>query len=255
MTHAESRQRNERMREYARTGKTYREVAERFGVHRKTAAAICKGLCARQPQSPHVDATDFSGVDWTLNDAAIGRQLGLSKEWIRRVRRDAHLPDSPMKRRKLGTPRQADRLTAALGDDVCRIDHYCLSAADVMRATGARQLAVVETLVSHGVTLAASERKHPWHAMDWSLPNADLNRIWNMGVNSAGNCRSRARLAGPTFDIRGRRGHPGPAYLAAVAAERDKAAAWRRERAELLTRLAARYAATAPAAVREAGAA
>jgi hypothetical protein len=227
--------RDARMRAYA-PGRTCQEVADHCGVSYAVAYRVCRGLLRTI-----TTGIDWAAVDWLLADATLARQLGCTRELVRLRRRDLKRPPSPVKGLHPDSRRPVVVASLArLGDDLGRLAHYCV---------GTRELAALLAVDERGMRGLAEGAGtpipvatiHPWHAMDWRLPNTVLERAWQLSPGTACDRRSTQQLGPAAYNLLSRIATE-PGRLFAVAQEEEKAERWRAGRAALLKRIAARVA-------------
>lgn len=115
---------------------------------------------------------DFTAVDWSIHDAAIAKQFGCSREWVRQKRIQKGL--SPKHKTQLLYERfiewakQQSEITSRSFEEfgICPQTgrKYCAKAGIPVKAL-------------------AKPCKHPWHLMNWQLADGTLCSIWRIGLS------------------------------------------------------------------------
>jgi hypothetical protein len=168
-----------------------------------------------------VSREQWSKVDWSKRDALIARELGVTRECVRLVRRS----------RGMG-PSAAQAATRELAHFIAlkRDKLHGLLVEDVMHHAGTDMpYHVVRRLLrEHGVR--PHESQSPLRDIDWRLPNRDLAQIWGTSPRYIANLRARTGTGRASWNARNGRLHRNGKYAAALAAERRKVKAARRNR-------------------------
>jgi len=172
---------------------------------------------------------DRSAIDWVLPDAHISRQQEVSRERIRQIRLDLGVPASPLKNQHKST-----------------VELYVWISKNLFRAAGLTAAEIVDasglSVKRYQIATAMAAAGVPWNSkpvrkigatkrlvmnFNWSLPNRELSKIWQLPVAAIANHRSRLKAGPAKWDGRGlsnRNGQRQPVdYLEALTAERVKA--------------------------------
>jgi hypothetical protein len=161
-----------------------------------------------------VSREQWNKVDWRKRDAEIARELGVTRECVRLVRRAKGIGPSAAQaaiRELEGFVRtHRDRLHGLLVEDVIR--H---SGTDLPYHVARR------ILREHDVT--PHEPQSPLRDIDWRLPNRDLAIIWGTTARYIANLRARLRAGPAKWNARRRQLARDPAYRQALAREKRKA--------------------------------
>lgn len=175
---------------------------------------------------------DWRRVDWTKRDIDIAREVGRTKERVRQMRRELRKPNSPYHR----WPDRAFEIEEV----AAHLNGTAVNSRD-LEAIGLSR----ESALRHGikvVLIPVMERKsskHPWHLMNWDLPNADLEEIWRVptqrpssgaGAHSDVAQRRSEKKHPRRWNRAGGRRPNEAAYWRALDAEQIKARKWLAER-------------------------
>lgn len=134
-----------------------------------------------------VSPEQWAAVNWlNQQDIVIARQLGVSRERVRQIRRKFGHPNPINYHQPTGpTYKQAALALAALHPDWTR--------RELVKALGCS----IGTVA--GLRLGQdSRKKYPWHLMNWALSNRDLGHIWGLSAHSIAMHRYQHRL-GPAI--------------------------------------------------------
>lgn len=163
----------------------------------------------------------WNKVDWTQRDAQIGRELGVTRECVRLVRRAKGQGPSAAQlaiRALEGfVTAHCDRLHGLLVEDV--IHH---SGTDLPYHV------VRRVLREHGIR--PHEPQSPLRDIDWRLPNRDLAAIWGSSARYVANLRARLGAGPAKWNARRRGLRHDAAYRDALGQERRKAQQQRRHK-------------------------
>jgi hypothetical protein len=167
-----------------------------------------------------VSREQWSKVDWTRRDAQIARELGVTRECVRLVRRARGMGPSAAQvaTRELEhfIALKRDKLHGLLVEDVI---HHC--------ATDLPYHVVRRILREQGVR--PHETQSPLRDIDWRLPNRELANIWGTSARYIANLRARVGVGRAEWSARNGSAHRNGKYTAALAAERQKVKAARRQ--------------------------
>lgn len=167
-------------------------------------------LDARRDRSARVN---WGRVDWRKSNVQLARELGVSRERVRQVRRTAGI--------------------APVESSAHRFYQFVLTRREelldcsVRQAIEASGIHVCYEVARQALRKAGIEpfkRKDEGHPIDWRLPNRDLARIHGRSEQQIANLRFR-RSAGPAkWDLRGGRALKDAGYRAALEKEKQRAA-------------------------------
>lgn len=161
-----------------------------------------------------VSKEQWNKVDWSMRDADIARDLGVTRECVRLARR----------MRGMG-PSAPQAATRELGHFIlANIDKlHGLPVDDVLAQSGSNLPYYVcrRLLREHGVR--PHEPQSPMQNIDWRLPNRDLSKIWGIDSRYVANLRARGNHGSAMWNARNRAIDGNGKYNAALAAERKKA--------------------------------
>jgi hypothetical protein len=121
-------------------------------------------------------------LDWRLTNNDLSRQMNVSQERARQMRRALGKPDSTLRSSGI---RQQDVLkrAEALKRAAALLPQFrgmqVRDAAKLLGTSLAKQTAVRRFLDREGA-LQRWRGKHPWHLMNFQLPSAALARIWGI---------------------------------------------------------------------------
>ncbi len=160
-----------------------------------------------------VSSAQWDEVEWGLRDAQIARDLGVSRERVRQVRASRGMGPS------------------AHRSEVLRFEQFV--AVNRERIHGFPVAQIVDeygTPISHQIARriirSAGVRPHDpesrWRGVDWRLTNRDLAAIYGTSAKYIANVRARLGVGSAQWDARSSRNVAEPAYLAALAVEKDK---------------------------------
>jgi hypothetical protein len=168
-----------------------------------------------------VSRESWAQVDWAKRDAEIARELGVTRECVRLVR----------KARGMG-PSAAQSATREMEGFIlanCGKLHGLL-VEDVIHHSGTElPYHVVRRLLREN-KIRPHEAQSPLRDVDWRLPNRDLAALWGTSPRYIANLRARL-VAGPAaWSARNGELKRNRAYANALAAEKQKAQRTRRQK-------------------------
>lgn len=156
---------------------------------------------------------DWRRIDWRKTNIQIARELGVSRERVRQVRRTAGI--APVQ-----TPAQ-------------RFYHFVITHREQLRGCtvrGAIELSghkvcyEVARQVLRKAGITPFQRKEEPVPLDWRLPNRDLARIYGRSEQQIANLRFRTGAGPARWDLRGGRALKDAGYRTALETEKRKAA-------------------------------
>ena len=162
---------------------------------------------------------DWSQVDWSIPDTQLGEQLGLTRQGVNHQRQQARQP--PAGKRGWGDKQQERR---AQIEQWLRQDPAA-STADIAVACGVSAETVRNAKRRLGLVNLPQRTKygHLREAMNWQLPNCDLERIWRLPSTYAGVFRYRWKKGPARWHRKSGILPQDPAYHQAIAQEKAKA--------------------------------
>lgn len=156
----------------------------------------------------------WAKVDWNKRDAQIARELGVTRECVRLVRRARGMGPS--------APQAATRELEHFIATHCEKLHGLL-VEDVIRHSSSNLPYHVVRRILRENNVRPHEAQSPLREIDWRLPNRDLSQIWNTSARYVANLRARLGVGPATWNARGGAIAKDRAYAAALAAEQQKA--------------------------------
>jgi len=188
-----------------------RRLREPYGAVRRWAVLFGYRFPDRRRT---VSREQWKRVDWRKRDADIARELGVTRECVRLVRRSRGIGPSAaqMAVRELEgfVLRHRDRLHGLLVEDVIRHSGSDLPYHVVRRV-----------LRQHGVT--PHEPQSSLREIDWRLPNRDLAIVWQTTPRYIANLRARLGAGPAKWNARRRDLARDTVYRHAIAHEKRKA--------------------------------
>jgi len=166
-----------------------------------------------------VSAESWEKVDWCKRDAAIARDLGVSRERVRQVRASRGI--GPSAHRKL--VHQFSRWVIANRDRLHGLPVY-----EVLKTFGCdlSQQVARRLLRAHGVK--PHDPASRWRGIEWRLPNRDLARIWDTSAKYIANIRARLHVGPAEWDAKSSKIGDDLKYQQALAQELIKSRGIRR---------------------------
>ena len=203
------------------------ELRERAGASNPSHARTARYNPRKRPNKME----SFKTLDWSMSDTELASMAGTSSERIRQVRAQLGYPKQITTEKAYEAfMKKAAGRTILSRDDFKEMQIPYTTAIRYCARAGIKVIAFKE----RGKTCI-----HPWHLVNWNLPDVVITKVWNLKDTLVGTRRLTSRMGRPLYD--GRFKPPPAALEAETAAEREKAAAW----------FAAKAAATAPVAAQE----
>lgn len=205
--------------------KSNSEIARETGVNYRSICVwrrkLKKPAVERQASdlyagsSPATNRVDFSGVDWTMTDASIGRALGCTREFVRQKRAQFKQP------KMYSWDKEYEKFKAEFGGR----ETLTLAEARKKFPTMADQT-FRKRCGKAGIKVQRpiAERIHHWSGINFQLPNLVLSNLWKIPVNQVAMHRSNHLLGRPLF--RSVNGTIPEIYRSLVEAEKVKAEEW-----------------------------
>jgi hypothetical protein len=190
-------------------------LSKKLKTQYTTAQRWAKVFCYPIRDMRKDGAVDWRSVDWTQRDAALSRELGVSRERVRQVRAEHGMGPS------------AERAAALQFEEyVAQNSHavHGLSVADAIELSGSATTrnAARRVLRKYGIKAYRSEPR--WHHLDWRLPNRDLALIHHLDPRQVASIRSRLKVGKAKWDVSGGRKVTSQAYRLMLTAEERRAA-------------------------------
>lgn len=157
---------------------------------------------------------DWDGVDWSMSDVDISRLLDCSRERARQKRKALKMPKVA---RRIASRSAEAKFTAALEEISNK------SRIDAARTIGIAPSTFDKYRRMFKLNVRDGRYKLTHRLWNFDLPNADLERIWQLKRNSAANTRSRLHKGPPRWNIQRGSVPEDKAYFKAIAAEENKA--------------------------------
>jgi len=171
-----------------------------------------------------VSPQQWARVDWSLRDADIARNLEVTRECVRLVRKSRGEGPSAAQTAIRGLEQfvtsNRDRLHGLLVEDVARHSGSDLPYHVVRR-------------VLRDNRVKPHEPHSPFRDVNWRLPNCDLAMIWGTSARYIANLRARLQVGPSKWSARRRDVGRASEYGTALARERQRAQAVRRQRDRL----------------------
>ena len=167
-----------------------------------------------------VSREQWNKVDWRKRDAEIARELGVTRECVRLVRRARGIGPSAAQT----AVRQLEGFIASHRDDL-----HGLLVEDVIRHSGTDLPYHVVRRVLREQDVSPHEPQSPLREIDWRLPNRDLAEVWGTTARYVANLRARLRTGPAQWSARNRELSKNPSYRQALAREKQRAQQHRKE--------------------------
>jgi hypothetical protein len=161
----------------------------------------------------------WAKVDWRLPDAELARRLGVTREAVRQARK------------RMGKEGASPSLTARFRAYAVahRAELQGLKVAEALKCAGVelRWLSGWRVLDAAGITAADAGRPSRLSRLsdaDWRLPDSVLGKIWRISQDRVADRRRLLGRPPANWDARRAGVSENPAYRAALAREKQKAA-------------------------------
>jgi hypothetical protein len=168
-----------------------------------------------------VSIEQWNGVDWSRRDADIARELGVTRECVRLVRKSRGIGPSAAQ----AAIRNVEQFISTNRDRL-----HGLLVEDVIRHIGTDLPYHVVRRVLRDQGVRPHEPRSPLREINWKLPNRDLAQIWGTSARYVANLRARLKVGPAKWNARRRDISRSTEYGAAIARERQKAQAQRRRK-------------------------
>ena len=176
-----------------------------------------------------VSREEWGKVDWEKRDAEIARELGVTRECVRLVR----------KARGMG-PSAAQAATKELEGFIitnCNRLHGLLVEEVIHHSGTGLPYHVVRRLLREN-DIRPHEAQSPLREIDWRLPNRDLAAVWGTSARYIANLRARLAAGPAQWSARNGELKRNRSYANALSAEKQKATRARKQRRRLPARQA-----------------
>lgn len=161
-----------------------------------------------------VSREQWGAVDWERRDADIARELGVTRECVRLVRRAKGVgPSAPQ-----AAVRDFNHFVAA---HVQQLHGLLVDEVIHHSGTDLPYHVVLRILRDHKVR--RHEPSSPRRDINWQLPNRDLASIWGVNARYIANLRARLHAGPARWTARRRAIGSDPEYNSSVALEKQKA--------------------------------
>jgi hypothetical protein len=167
----------------------------------------------------------WSPLDWSKQNCELADETGFNREYIRQIRRQVGAPQPTHP----GRQRVTAEILQLAKDNLDRIKGLSWAEVERKYSLGSHwRSGLPHQLLKPFLRDGRLHKKHPWHLMNFRLPNSDLQRIWRLPYNMAGSYRYRKKFPPPKWPFKeGRPQFSGrrqlQAYQRAVKAEERKA--------------------------------
>lgn len=169
---------------------------------------------------------NWRAVDWSLTNAEIARQQGVSEPRVRERRLalqrnpDMDAGPEPQAIKRAHNAKQLEAVVAA---------HADIPLTHLARSLGRSYSTLRNARDRAGLPPCQWYQTYPWARFNWDLPNTDLGEVWGVCANYVSNRRRKLKQGESRWSRRSRNLTRDPAYRAAIKAERKKVVAFRRE--------------------------
>ena len=168
-----------------------------------------------------VSPQQWAKVDWKLRDAEIARNLGVTRECVRLVRRSKGVGPSAAQ----SAIREIEHFVASHRDRL-----HGLLVEDVIHHSGTDLPYHVVRRVLRDGGVKAHEPHSPLREVNWKLPNRDLAAIWGTSARYIANLRARLGVGPSHWNARRPDLRRSSDYASALSRERQRAQAERRRK-------------------------
>lgn len=162
----------------------------------------------------------WADVDWAMRDIDISQQLGVTREAVRMARRRCGAgPSAPSNMTRF-------RCYVALNKQALE-GRTVDQAIEASGLVGLNRSTAAEALRKVGVPLKllhGGSATKLGNVVAWELPSLDLARIWGTALSTVVHFRRRHKEAAPRWRASRHRKPSDPEHLAALEAERRRAA-------------------------------
>lgn len=168
-----------------------------------------------------VSPQQWAKVDWKLRDAEIARDLGVTRECVRLVRRSKGVGPSAAQ----SAIREIEHFVATNRERL-----HGLLVEDVIRHSGSDLPYHVVRRVLRDGGVKPHEPHSPLREVNWKLPNRDLAVIWGTSARYIANLRARLGVGPSRWNARRPDIRRSSDYASALSRERQRAQAERRRK-------------------------
>lgn len=134
---------------------------------------------------------NWDTVEWTWRDADIARELGVSRERVRQVRKKGGIapPVNPVRQFTAFVAANSERLATMT------VQEAVLASGEPLGLQAARR-------ILHAAGIKPIRRTH-YPTFDWRIPNRDLAEIWGVSSHYVATLRRRLRAGPARWNLRG----------------------------------------------------
>lgn len=158
----------------------------------------------------------LSSINWTQRDVDIAESIGLSRERVRQLRKEAKAPRSPFQqisKEGIRLIEWIEYFRSTLSGRITQRE-FLLVSGTPLSDNGAFRIAD-----GYNFKFCSLQVWYKRLGINLQLPNVDLERIWGLSENLVGNARCRYNLRGPRWNIQGGSRPPDPLYRRAILDE------------------------------------
>jgi hypothetical protein len=206
-----------------------RDITEELQINPNRVSSTRRRLRKPRPKFWHKPKTfvafleRWNKVDWRQANVALARQMGVSQERVRQIRKSLNKPEKTIKAPHPGVNRRLRQIDVNLD----RLRGLTLRQATELLCFGLASGTAARRYLDALEVLRHGSRRHPWNEMNFDLGNTVLARIWKVRRDIITTYRHRhgigpAKWNGNTFHPSSRRANDAT-YCRAVADERAKA--------------------------------
>jgi len=166
-----------------------------------------------------VSESAWADADWSLRDADLARQLGVSRERIRQVRAARGIGPSAHRN-------EVQKFQRWVKANVQKL--HGQPVAEVMESFGGSLSLQVARRILRSAGVKPHDPGSRWRGVDWRLPNRDLAKLWDASPKYVANIRARLKVGPARFNLKNGNTVQNDRYKKAVADERKKVVAARK---------------------------
>jgi len=138
----------------------------------------------------------WDALDWRLTDRELGKQMRVSRERARQMRRDLGKPDSTLWPPQIRSNKVLERAKKLLPE----LRGKRVIEAEKVLGILLRNHGSVRQFLDQKDALKRWRPTHPWHLMNFRLPNVSLSRIWRISPAVISLYRTRHRVRPPKWN-------------------------------------------------------
>ncbi|HEY8751150.1 MAG TPA: hypothetical protein VIM11_24415 [Tepidisphaeraceae bacterium] len=168
-----------------------------------------------------VSRESWEKIDWGKRDAQIARELGVTRECVRLVRKARGMGPSAAQ----AATRNLERFIAAHCDKL-----HGLLVEEVIHHSGTGLPYHVVRRLMRDKSIRPHEAQSPLRDIDWRLPNRDLAILWSTSSRYIANLRARLGTGSASWNARDGELKRNRTYANALSSEKQKASRNRKRR-------------------------